>query len=54
MKTYLLNQAKTSVEAQLAQANANYKVAYEAGDSDKLLEAQAELTRLQNEAVSYK
>ena len=45
----LLNQAKTRVEAQLAQANANYKTAYEAGDSDKLLEAQAELTRLQNE-----
>ena len=45
----LLNQAKSRVEAQLAQANANYKAAYEAGDSDKLLEAQAELTRLQNE-----
>ena len=45
----LLNQAKSRVEAQLAQANANYKVAYEAGDSDKLLEAQSELTRLQNE-----
>lgn len=45
----LLNQAKSRVEAQLAQANANYKTAYEAGDSDKLLEAQAELTRLQNE-----
>tara|TARA_B100001057_G_scaffold35037_1_gene31754 strand:+ start:17357 stop:18319 length:963 start_codon:yes stop_codon:yes gene_type:complete len=45
----LINQAKSRVEAQLAQANANYKVAYEAGDSDKLLEAQSELTRLQNE-----
>ena len=45
----LINQAKSRVEAQLAQANANYKTAYEAGDSDKLLEAQSELTRLQNE-----
>ena len=45
----LINQAKSRVEAQLAQANANYKAAYEAGDSDKLLEAQSELTRLQNE-----
>lgn len=45
----LLNQAKTRIEAQIAQANANYKTAYEAGDPDKLLEAQSELTRLQNE-----
>ena len=45
----LLNQAKGRVEAQIAQANANYKAAYEAGDPDELLKAQAELTRLQNE-----
>lgn len=45
----IVNQAKTRIEAQLAQANANYKAAYEAGDPDKLLEAQTELTRLQNE-----
>ena len=45
----LLNQAKSRVEAQLAQANANYKTAYEAGDPDELLKAQSELTRLQNE-----
>ena len=45
----LLNQAKTRIEAQIAQANANYKTAYEAGDPDELLKAQSELTRLQNE-----
>jgi len=48
-ESVLLDQAKSRVEAQLAQANASYKAAYEAGDPDKLLEAQAELTRLQNE-----
>jgi len=48
-ETVLLDQAKGRVEAQIAQANANYKTAYEAGDPDKLLEAQSELTRLQNE-----
>ena len=45
----LLSQAKTRIEAQLAQAQAQYKTAYEAGDPDELLKAQAELTRLQNE-----
>jgi len=45
----LLSQAKTRIEAQIAQANANYKTAYEAGDPDELLKAQSELTRLQNE-----
>ena len=48
-ESVLLDQAKGRVEAQIAQANANYKAAYEAGDPDKLLEAQSELTRLQNE-----
>jgi len=48
-ESILLDQAKGRVEAQIAQANANYKAAYEAGDPDKLLEAQSELTRLQNE-----
>lgn len=45
----LIGQAKTRIEAQLAQAQAQYKTAYEAGDSDELLKAQSELTRLQNE-----
>ena len=48
-ESVLIDQAKGRVEAQIAQANANYKAAYEAGDPDKLLEAQSELTRLQNE-----
>ena len=48
-ESVLLDQAKGRVEAQIAQANANYKAAYEAGDPDELLKAQAELTRLQNE-----
>ena len=48
-ETVLIDQAKGRVEAQIAQANVNYKTAYEAGDPDKLLEAQSELTRLQNE-----
>ena len=45
----LLTQAKTRIEAQLEQAKAQYKTAYEAGDPDELLKAQSELTRLQNE-----
>lgn len=45
----LLTQAKTRIEAQLEQAKAQYKLAYEAGDPDELLKAQSELTRLQNE-----
>lgn len=45
----LLSQAKSRIGAQLAQAKANYKAAYESGDPDALLEAQSELSRLQNE-----
>lgn len=45
----LLSQAKSRVGAQLAQAKAKYKSAYESGDPDALLEAQSELSRLQNE-----
>lgn len=45
----LLSQAKSRIGAQLAQAKAKYKSAYESGDPDALLEAQSELSRLQNE-----
>ena len=48
-ESLIINQAKTRVDAQLAQAQAQYKSAYEAGDPDELLKAQSELTRLQNE-----
>ena len=48
-ESLIINQAKTRVDAQLAQAQAQYKNAYEAGDPDELLKAQSELTRLQNE-----
>ena len=48
-ESLVINQAKTRIEAQLAQAQAQYKAAYEAGDPDELLKAQSELTRLQNE-----
>ena len=48
-ESLIINQAKTRVDAQLAQAQAQYKAAYEAGDPDELLKAQSELTRLQNE-----
>jgi len=35
----LVNQAKSRIEAELAQAKAAYKMAYESGDSDALTEA---------------
>jgi hypothetical protein len=40
----LLEQAKKNVDHEVAQARAKYKAAYEAGDSDGLVEAQEELT----------
>tara|TARA_R110000822_G_scaffold58906_3_gene147113 strand:+ start:142 stop:1092 length:951 start_codon:yes stop_codon:yes gene_type:complete len=45
----LVEQAKGRVEAQLNQAKQKYKEAYEAGDPDKLVEAQEELSSVQNE-----
>ncbi len=45
----LVEQAKSRVEAQLTQAKQEYKDAYEAGDPDKLIEAQEKLTNVQNE-----
>ena len=53
----LVEQAKGRLEAQLQQAKADYKQAYETGDPDKLVDAQEQLTALQTEKIrvdSYK
>jgi len=53
----LVEQAKGRLEAQLQQAKADYKQAYETGDPDKLIDAQEQLTALQTEKIrvdSYK
>ena len=42
-ETTLISSFKETAEAELTQARAAYKTAYEAGDSDKLLEAQEKL-----------
>ena len=49
----LINQAKGRVAAELDKAHAAYKAAYETGDSDALIEANKQLTRLQNEQDRY-
>ena len=48
-ETVLVEQAKGRVEAELAKAKQEYKDAYEAGDPDKLVEAQEKLSQAQNE-----
>ena len=48
-ESVLVEQAKGRVGAQLAQAKQEYKEAYEAGDPDKLVEAQEKLSNVQNE-----
>ena len=53
----LVEQAKGRLEAQLQQAKADYKQAYETGDADKLVDAQEQLTAIQTEKIrvdSYK
>jgi NOL1/NOP2/fmu family ribosome biogenesis protein len=45
----LVEQAKGRVQAQLEKAKQEYKEAYEAGDPDKLIEAQEKLNTIQNE-----
>lgn len=45
----LVEQAKARVESELDRAKAAYRTAYEAGDSDGVLEAQSKLTQLQND-----
>ena len=53
----LVAQAKARLEAQLTQAKAAYKEAYETGDTEKMIEAQEKLTSLNNDMYrinSYK
>ena len=49
----LVNQAKGRVSAEIDKAKAAYKAAYESGDPDALIEAQAKLTELQTEKIRY-
>jgi len=46
----LLEQAKKTIEHEVAQARAKYKAAYESGDSDALVDAQEELTAVKLKA----
>ena len=48
-ESMLIDQAKGRVGAELEKAKRDYKEAYESGDPDKLMEAQAAMTKLQNE-----
>jgi hypothetical protein len=50
---YVVDQAKGRLSAEIEKAKIAYKNAYEAGDSDGLLEAQANLTRLQNDQYRW-
>ena len=45
----LVNQAKGRVTAEIDKAKIAYKTAYESGDPDALIEAQAKLSELQVE-----
>ena len=45
----LVSQAKARLSAQLSQAKAAYKEAYELGDTEKMIEAQEALTSLNND-----
>ena len=49
----LVNQAKGRVSAEIDKAKIAYKTAYEAGDSDALIEAQEKLSALQVEKSKY-
>jgi hypothetical protein len=50
---YVVDQAKGRLTAEIEKAKIAYKNAYEAGDADALLEAQANLTRLQNDQYRW-
>ena len=49
----LVNQAKGRVTAEIDKAKISYKTAYESGDPDALIEAQAKLSELQVEKSRY-
>ena len=49
----LVNQAKGRVSAEIDKAKTAYKAAYESGDPDALIEAQAKLSELQVEKSKY-
>ena len=49
----LVNQAKGRVSAELDKAKSAFKIAYEAGDPDALLDAQESLNSLQGEKLRY-
>jgi hypothetical protein len=46
----LIDQAKGRVDAELAQAKADYKIAYEAGDTEALIRAQEKISELKIQA----
>ena len=50
---YVVDQAKGRLSAEIEKAKIAYKNAYEAGDADALLEAQANLTTLQNDQYRW-
>jgi hypothetical protein len=50
---YVVDQAKGRLSAEIEKARIAYKNAYEAGDADALFEAQASLTRLQNDKYRW-
>ena len=49
----LVNQAKHRVEAELQKAKSSYKQAYEAGDTDAMVEANEQMATLASEKVKY-
>ena len=49
----LVNQAKHRVEAELQKAKTSYKQAYEAGDTDAMVEANEQMAKLASEKVKY-
>tara|TARA_Y100000385_G_scaffold230931_1_gene242714 strand:- start:2388 stop:3344 length:957 start_codon:yes stop_codon:yes gene_type:complete len=49
----LVDQAKGRVSAEMDKAKASFKIAYESGDPDALLEAQEKLNALQSEKIRY-
>lgn len=49
----LVNQAKHRVEAELQKAKSSYKQAYEAGDTDAMVDANEQMAKLASEKVKY-